>query len=197
MYNGLQQLQHGESWVRHGGDISKHDRVNAIQPIMGIHRKMAPNVVFGATKYGGLVLPDLEAVKGYRQLEHILGHLRIEDTSVTLYQIQIEFAQLKCGMEEEILSCDSGKYEMNILTPNWITECWQFLKQCDAMIEKTKTLKPHGGTKGCITPMEVFTNRNFTAKEIEDINRCIMYLQAFYISDIADIVGHYIEPLAM
>jgi hypothetical protein len=42
--------------------------------------------------------------------------------------------------------------------------------------------------------MEIFANKNFTTKEMKDIiNRCRMYLQAFYFLDIADISGNYIE----
>jgi hypothetical protein len=37
--------------------------------------------------------------------------------------------------------------------------------------------------------MEVFDNKNFTAKEMKEINRYSMYLKAFYLSDIADISG--------
>jgi hypothetical protein len=100
-------------------------------------------------------------------------------------------------MEEEILSCDFDKYEKNILTPNWITEYWRFLKQCDATIETTGTWKPLRGSKGYIALIEVFANKIFTAKEIKDINRCRMYLQAFYLWDIADIAGQYIETWAI
>jgi hypothetical protein len=39
----------------------------------------------------------------------------------------------------------------------------------------------------------VFANKNFTAKEMKDINRCRMNLQAFYILDIAGIAGQYID----
>jgi hypothetical protein len=41
--------------------------------------------------------------------------------------------------------------------------------------------------------MEVFANKNFTAEEMKDTNRCIMYLQVFYLSDVTDISGHHIE----
>jgi hypothetical protein len=53
----------------------------------------------------------------------------------------MEFTQLECGMEEEILSCDFDKNEKNILTPNGMRECWRFLKQCDATIETKGTWK--------------------------------------------------------
>jgi hypothetical protein len=42
--------------------------------------------------------------------------------------------------------------------------------------------------------MEVFTKKNFTAKEMKDINRCRMYLQVLYLSDVIDIAGHHKEP---
>jgi hypothetical protein len=41
-----------------------------------------------------------------------------------------------------ILSCDFDKYENNILTLNWIMECWRFLKLCDAKIKTMGTRKP-------------------------------------------------------
>jgi folate-dependent tRNA-U54 methylase TrmFO/GidA len=108
--------------------------VNAVLPKMGINRNTKREVVFGTTKCRGLGLTHLAAVQGYLKLQYILRNLRSDDTSGTLYQILMEFTQLECGMEQEILSCDFDKYEKNILTPNWITECWRSLKLCDATI---------------------------------------------------------------
>jgi hypothetical protein len=76
----------------------------------------------------------------------------------------MEFTQLECGMEQEILSCDFDTYEKKILTPNWIAECWRFLKQCDSTIETTGTWKPLQGREDDVALMEVFVNKNFTAK---------------------------------
>jgi hypothetical protein len=154
---------------------------------MGINQNTKREAVFGTTKYGGLGLTHLAAIQGYGKLQYLLGHLRSDDTSGTLYRILMEFTQLECGIEQEISSCDFDKYEKNILTPNWITECWIFLKQCDATIQTTETWKPLRGRKGDPALMEVFTNKNFTAKEMKDTNRCIMYLQVFYLSDVTDI----------
>jgi hypothetical protein len=122
--------------------------VNAILPKMGINRNTKREVVFGTTKYGVLDVTHLEAVQGYGQFQYLLGHLRSGDTSGTLYRILMEFTQLEYGMEQEILGCDFDKYEKNILTPNWITECWRFLKLCDATIQTTGTWKPIRGRKG-------------------------------------------------
>jgi hypothetical protein len=167
--------------------------VNAILPKMGINRNTKGEVVFGTTKYGGLGLTHLLAVQGYGKLQYLLGNLRSDDTSGTLYRILMEFTLLECGMEQEILSCDFDKYEKNVLTPNWITECWRFLNLCDATIQTIGTWKPLQETKGDVALMEVFSNKKITAKEMKDINRCRMYLQVFYLSDVTDIAGHHIE----
>jgi hypothetical protein len=96
-------------------------------------------------------------------------------------------------MEQEILSCDFDKYEKNILKPNWITESWRFRKQCDSTIQTKGTWKPLRGRKVDVALMEVFANKNFTAKEMKDINRCRMYLQVLYLSEVTDISGQHIE----
>jgi hypothetical protein len=84
--------------------------VNAILQKIGINRNMKREVVFGTTKYGGLGVAHLEAVQVYGQLQYLIGRLRSDDTSGTLYRILMEFTQMECGMEEEILSCDFDKY---------------------------------------------------------------------------------------
>jgi hypothetical protein len=66
-------------------DIQKHP-VNAILPKMRINQKTARNVVFGMTKYRGLGLAHLAAVKGYGKLQYIMGHLKSEDTLGKLYR---------------------------------------------------------------------------------------------------------------
>jgi hypothetical protein len=138
-------------------------------------------------------LTHLAAVQGYGKFQYLLGNLRSDDTSGTLYQILMEFTQLECVIEQEILSCDFDKYGKNILTLNWITECWRFLKLCDATIQTTGSWKPLQGRKCDVALMEAFAHRNFTAKEMKDINRCIMYRQVFYLSDVTNIAGHHIE----
>jgi hypothetical protein len=139
--------------------------VNEMLRKMGNNRNTKREVVFGTMKYGGLGLTYLAAVQGYRKLQYLLGHFSSDDTSGTLYRILMEFIQLECGMEQEVLSCDFDKYKKNMLTPNWITECWRFLKQCDATIKTTGIWKPIQGRKGYVALMEVFANKNFTAKK--------------------------------
>jgi hypothetical protein len=147
--------------------------VNAILPEMGVNRNTKREVVFGTTKYGELGLAHLTAVQGYAQLKYLLGRLRSDDTSGTLYRILMEFTQLEYDMEEEILSCDFDKYKNNILTPNWITECWRFLKQYDTTIETTGTWKPLRGRKGDIA----LCKRNEGHQQVQNVSPSFLSLR--------------------
>jgi hypothetical protein len=68
--------------------------VNAILPKMGINRNTVRTVVFGTIKYGGLGLDHLSAVKGFAQLQYMIGSLRKQDITVDLYQMLLEYTQL-------------------------------------------------------------------------------------------------------
>jgi hypothetical protein len=186
MING-RALDYPDGWLTAETSLSMDEckeiqkpPVNAIIPKMGINRNTKREVVFGTTNYGGLGLTHLVTVQGYGQLQYLLGNLRSDDTSGTLYWILMEFKQLECGIEQEILSCDFDKYEKNILTPNWITECWRVLKLCDATIQTTGSWKPLQGRKCDIGLMEVFAHKNFTAKEMTSTGAECIY--KFFIS---------------
>jgi hypothetical protein len=76
-------------------DIQKPP-ANAILTKMGINRKTPRKLVFGTTKYGGMGVAHLAAVQRYAQLQHLVGHLRSDDISGTLYRMLMEFTQLEC-----------------------------------------------------------------------------------------------------
>jgi hypothetical protein len=61
--------------------------VNAILPKMETNRNTARSVVFGTSKYGGLVLDHLTAVQGFGQLQYMIGSLRTQDTTSNLYKM--------------------------------------------------------------------------------------------------------------
>jgi hypothetical protein len=44
--------------------------------------------------------------------------------------------------------------------------------------------------------MDELTMQGFSDKQMRDVNRCRIYLQAFYISDITDLAGKSIEDWA-
>jgi hypothetical protein len=101
--------------------------VNAIVPKMGVNRNTARNVLFGTSKYGGLGLDHLPAVQGFAQLKYLIGSLHTQDTMGDLYKMLLEYTQLECSTATPILEAEFTRYEPNVLTMNWITECWRYL----------------------------------------------------------------------
>jgi hypothetical protein len=66
---------------------------------MGVNRNTARNLVFGTSKYGGLGLDHLDAVKGFAQLQYLIGSLRTQDTTGDLYQMLLEYTELEFGTD--------------------------------------------------------------------------------------------------
>jgi hypothetical protein len=99
--------------------------VNVILQKMGVNRNTARNVVFGTRTYSGLALEHFAAVQGFAQLQYLIGSLRTQDTPGDLYQMLLEYTQLECGTDTPILEAEFTRYAQNILTKNWVMECWR------------------------------------------------------------------------
>jgi hypothetical protein len=95
--------------------------INAILPKMGINRKAAIAVVFGAAQFGGLGMDQLATLQWHSRLQYILGHIRCGDHTGQLMRILIEYTQLGCGTTENILEQDYDKFSNCIMNKNWIT----------------------------------------------------------------------------
>jgi hypothetical protein len=104
---------------------------------MGINRNTARTVVFGTSKYGGLGLDHLSDVQGFAQLQYLIGILRTQDTTGDLYQILLEYTQLECGTDTQIMEAYFTTYEPEILTKNWIAEFCRYMSLCKATLAIT------------------------------------------------------------
>jgi hypothetical protein len=163
---------------------------------MGINRNTARSVVFGTSKYGGLGLDHLDAVKGFGQLQYLIGSMRTQDTTGDLYQMLLEYTQLECGTATPILEANFDRYEHAIMTNNSITECWRYLSLCNASVTNSGIWSPTKGRFRDEALMDEFTRQGLSGKQMRDANRCRIYLRAFYISDITDLGGKSIEDWA-
>jgi hypothetical protein len=77
---------------------------------MGINRNTARSVVFGTSKYGGLGLHHLDAVKGLGQMQYLIGSLRTQDTTGDMYQMLLEYTHLECGTVTPIPEANFNRY---------------------------------------------------------------------------------------
>jgi hypothetical protein len=171
--------------------------VNAIFPKMGISRKAHLGVVFGTARFGGLGLEHLAAYKGNNRLQYLMGHLRCNSTTGKLMCSMLDYTQLECGCSGNVLEQDYGRYARVLMTENWITGIWEHLYSCKSTLKIIAEWKPLPNCKNDFIMMEALTEtEELTAKELKEINRFRIYLQVFYISDIASQDGQGIADWA-
>jgi hypothetical protein len=171
--------------------------VNAILPKMGIARSAPRKVVFGATQYDCLGLNHLAVLQGKSRLQYLLVHLRCGDTTCELMQMLLEYTQLECGCRGNPLQQDYKNYECLLLNKNWITEVWGHLSTCKATVEINGLWEPKENRNSDLAIMErLVAAGRFSGKELQQINYCRIYLQVFFMSDIANVKGTAVEEWA-
>jgi hypothetical protein len=63
---------------------------------------------------------------------------------------------------------------------------------CISMVTILGLWSPTNGRASDVALMDELTMQGLSDKQMQDVNRCRIYLQTFYISDITDIVGNAI-----
>jgi hypothetical protein len=177
-------------------DIQRHV-INAILPKMGIHRKVTHTVVFGMAQFGILGLDHLSTLQGHIRLKYIMGRIRCGDHTCQRMWMLIEYTQLECGNMENILEQDYEQLRNSnsINNKNWIKETWIHLHSCHSTVVVQQNLTLRLGCTNDIAIMDCLTASNqLTRGELQGINRCRIYLHAFFLSDIINIQGTLIEP---
>jgi hypothetical protein len=165
---------------------------------MGINRKAARAVVFRTAQFGGLGVDHLATRQGHSRLQYLLGHLRCGDHTGQLMRMLIEYTQLEYGTMENILEQDYERFSNFIINKNWITEIWQHLHSCKATVAVQQKWKLRLGRINDTAIMDYLTASNqFSRGELQDIKRCRIYMQVFFLSDITNIQGTLIETWAI
>jgi hypothetical protein len=171
-------------------DDLQRNVVNAILPKMGITSKAPRSVVFGMARYGGIGLDHLAAVQSRGQLQYLLGHICCKDTTGQLIRMMMEFTQMEYGCTGNVFEQSYKQYSGAIIDENWITTIWAHLERCKATVKLTGMLKPtHGRENDNATMEKITASGRFRPVEMREINRCRLYLQVFFTSDIADNIG--------
>jgi hypothetical protein len=92
---------------------------------------------------------------------------------------------------------DYKQFSNIIVNKNWITEIWKHLHSVKATVVMQQKWKPGLGHTNDIAIMDCIKASNqFSCGELQDINRCQIYLDSFFLSDITNIKGMSIEPWA-
>ena len=123
-----------------------------------------------------------------------MNHVRRNDKLGNLLRILTESVQLQSGIGDSILAT---KIEWNKwVEKTWLSNLQEGLLSIDGSIE-TNFVTPKPQRKFDRPIMEVFASWNIKKKEMKAINRCRIYLQVIYVSDITKYDGRTIVQDAL
>jgi hypothetical protein len=98
--------------------------LKAALPKMHINRNTARSIVHGPVILGGMALPHVQTVQGIDKLHLFLGHLRLNNDTGKLINIDLTYIQLITGSATFFLNKDISDYHW--IEWGWVTSLWQF-----------------------------------------------------------------------
>jgi len=160
-------------------------------PVAGVVQSFPRVLAHSPLTYGSLDLPNLPTEQMIAHILQVLSSSTSDDTTVFLLCICGEHMQLEAGLIGELfqiplLLCD-------LITDSWLKHMWQTLHHLDIILHlqfPDITIPCQGN----IELMRLFLQHGFhTPTELSILNRCRMFLHAFWLSDICNGSGERIE----
>jgi len=164
--------------------------MQALLPKLHINRNTSRSIVFGGEMYGGIALPNIYITQGIDKLKLFLGHLRIQDRTGKLIQIDMSFIQLLTGSGKLFLNQDEGRYKW--LEAGWLQSLWQFTSRYSLEFLYPDGWVPSKPREHDHFLMALFQKHKPSLKIMSTLNRCRLYLQVLTLSDITTADGRSI-----
>jgi hypothetical protein len=150
-------------------------------------------IVFGPSDYGGLDLPELYTSEGIGQFRFLLGHLRLHDKTAKLILIYISYIQLLVVSSTLFFNLPYTAYSHST-DGGWLVSVWNFLFTTGLQIQIKRALVTQPPRKADMAIMDFFISLNLKPKQLKILNRCRVYLQILFVSDICSADGLTILP---
>ena len=165
----------------------------ATLPKLKINRNTAWAIVHGPNYYGGLQLQHIYCEQANGQLRLLLiGHLRNRDHTGELIIIAISYMQILVGSTKPFWNLPYSKYAKWIENC-WLKSIWEFVYRVGFSIEVRRAWTPEMPRENDSTLMTIFIESGYGNFELAQLNRCRLFLQVFFISDIASANGREID----
>ena len=156
-------------------------------PKMGFNRHTPRAVIYGPKKMGGREILDLRVEQPTLHVEATLGHMRRGDKLGKTLYLTMRALQIEVGISEPFYNKDPNVY--TYITPNtrW-GYFWNMIYEHKLEVEIYNFWTPKSKFNDDKNIMEVaVTDKLFLRKDrykLASINRCRLYLQVFYLSDL-------------
>mmetsp|Transcript_21350 Transcript_21350/g.30549 ORF Transcript_21350/g.30549 Transcript_21350/m.30549 type:complete len:1538 (+) Transcript_21350:1841-6454(+) len=161
-------------------------------PKLKLNRNTARAIIHGENRFGGLSMTHTYCEQGHGQTRLFLGHLRNRDHTGELILIAMSYLQIISGSTKLFLNLPFGKYSKWI-EHTWLTSLWAFLIRVNLTVDIRKAWTPEPQRQGDGAIMTIFIESGYSGKDLAQLNRCRLYVQVFFISDVATADGKYID----
>ena len=132
----------------------------------------------------GVGLKNLYVQQGIDHVCDIVDHIWKDDITGRFIQVSLENLRLELGINQPILNSDYDKYQHAILTNSWIVHTWKFMAENCIQLDIDAPVIPLRRERDAPLMETILNTLKLTRKEIQDLNKCRMYLQIFNISEI-------------
>lgn len=185
-------------------NLSPKDCTSIMAPLLltglsrsSICRTMPRAVVHGPTDEGGLGIPNLYVTQGTRQIALLTEHLHLQTMTGQLIRTSIEWAKVELGLSSNLFLYDYDTFSHH-LTPCWIKHLWQFCSEFGINIEDRVTPDIHPRRINDQFIMEsIITRGTCTPTQLQQLNRCRLYLKVTNLSDITNGYGTWFTKSAL
>ena len=101
------------------------------RPVEG-QKRPVEGIFSGPHQYGGYGDPALYTIKGYKQIQFLIGHIRNKDDIGKMIKQELEQLQLSAGIEKPIMQRGVTDKWTRWVEPTWVTDIKRFLSTIDA-----------------------------------------------------------------
>jgi hypothetical protein len=157
---------------------------------LGFNRNTPYRVVFGPSRYSGLVLRDLAVEQGIGQVKLLMRHLRAKSTQGTLMRITLGWWQQVVGVSYSLLEHTATPLPQ--LDTHWLLSIRTFLGSIGASIHisdiSNSIPAPLRKRDACLMD-EILAIPDTSRVHLRAFNRCCNYFGVGYLSEIATADG--------
>jgi hypothetical protein len=159
---------------------------------MGSNRNMPLEVVFGPTSIGGLGLRHLYVEQGYQKASALLQHIRQSSRLGKMTWTAIKWNYVTAGVGFAILT--EPWRSLPHAVGQWIPSLCEFLASSECTIDIANTYTVCTRRIHDRILVEDAMTGDFTDSEMRAINRCRLFLQVEYLSDVCTADGLITDP---
>jgi hypothetical protein len=167
--------------------------LRTLLPKIHINGNTVRTIIFRPEELGCLALPHIYTEQGISKLYLFLGHLRLQDKTGKLIEIDISYIQLFTGWTTFFFNESNSQFQ-NWIDSGWLTSIWEFSNHSHLTYLMPQYWTPKPSHERDKALMEFFMDQRLHHSTLDSINLCRVYLQVITIADISSADGTYIIP---